>query len=66
MNSESENSIYNYNMIFNKVNNVNSDEDIDLNTNIISDINLQNFDMKRYEYYTNLIYIYKISCLQKI
>ena len=59
MNSESENSIYNYNMIFNKVNNVNSDEDIDLNTNIISDINLQNFDMKRYEYYTNLIYIYK-------
>ena len=40
MNSESENSIYNYNMIFNKVNNVNSDEDIDLNTNIISKFNL--------------------------
>ena len=59
MNSENENSIYNYNMMFNKVNNVNSDEDIDFNTNIISDINLQNFDMKRYEYYTNLIYIYK-------
>ena len=59
MNSENENSIYNYNLMFNKVNNVNSDEDIDFNTNIISDINLQNFDMKRYEYYTNLIYIYK-------
>jgi len=61
MNSENENekSIYNYNMIFNKVNNVNSEEDTDFNTNIISDINLQNFDVKRYEYYTNLIYIYK-------
>jgi hypothetical protein len=59
MNSENENSIYNYNMIFNKVNNVNSDEDTDFNTNLISDINLQNFDIKRYEYYTNLIYIYK-------
>jgi len=57
--SENENSIYNYNMIFNKVNNVNSDEDLDFNTNLISDINLQNFDMKRYEYYTNLLYIYK-------
>ena len=59
MNSENEKSIYNYNMIFNKVNNVNSEEDTDFNTNIISDINLQNFDVKRYEYYTNLIYIYK-------
>ena len=56
MNSENEKSIYNYNMIFN---NVNSEEDTDFNTNIISDINLQNFDVKRYEYYTNLIYIYK-------
>jgi len=59
MNSESENSIYNYNMIFNKVNNVNNEDDNDFNTNVISDINLQNFDIKRYEYYTNLVYIYK-------
>jgi hypothetical protein len=63
MNSENENenekSIYNYNMIFNKVNNVNSEEDTEFDTNIISDINLQNFDVKRYEYYKNLIYIYK-------
>ena len=59
MNSESENSIYNYNMIFNKVSNVNNEDDNDFNTNVISDINLQNFDIKRYEYYTNLVYIYK-------
>jgi len=59
MNSESENSIYNYNMIFNKISNVNNEDDNDFNTNVISDINLQNFDIKRYEYYTNLVYIYK-------
>jgi uncharacterized small protein (DUF1192 family) len=53
---ENEKSIYNYNMIFNRINNY--DEDIKFNTNLISDIDLQNFDPKRYEYYTNLLYIY--------
>ena len=53
---ENEKSIYNYNMIFNRINNY--DEDIKFNTNLISDIDLQNFDPERYEYYTNLLYIY--------
>jgi len=53
---ETEKSIYDYNMIFNRINNY--DEDIKFNTNIISDIDLQNLDPERYEYYTNLLYIY--------
>jgi hypothetical protein len=58
MYEENEKSIFNYNMLFNKINSDNLDENIDYNTNLISDINLQNFDIKRYEYYTNLLYIY--------
>ena len=58
MYEENEKSIFNYNMLFNKINSDNLDEKIDYNTNLISDINLQNFDIKRYEYYTNLLYIY--------
>ena len=53
---ENEKSIYNYNMIFNRINNY--EEDIKFNTDLISDIDLQNFDPERYEYYTNLLYIY--------
>jgi hypothetical protein len=53
---ETEKSIYDYNMIFNRINNY--DEDIKFNTDIISDIDLQNLDPERYEYYTNLLYIY--------
>ena len=53
---ENEKSIYNYNMIFNRINNY--EEDIKFNTDLINDIDLQNFDPKRYEYYTNLLYIY--------
>jgi hypothetical protein len=48
---ENEKSIYNYNMIFNRINNY--EEDIKFNTDLISDIDLQNFDPERYEYYTN-------------
>jgi hypothetical protein len=55
---EKDKSIYNYNMIFNKIGTNNSEEDIKLNTNLISDIDLRNFDPKRYEYYTNLLKIY--------
>ena len=70
-NGEDTNSIYDYSMIFNNINkvnelnevkddnNVNGDKDNKLyNTNLISDLDLQNFDPKRYEYYTNLVYIY--------
>ena len=53
---ENEKSIYNYNMIFNRINNY--DDDTKINTDLINDIDLQNFDPKRYEYYTNLLYIY--------
>jgi len=53
---ENEKSIYNYNMIFNRINNY--EEDTKINTDLINDIDLQNFDPKRYEYYTNLLYIY--------
>ena len=70
-NGKDTNSIYDYSMIFNNINkvnelnevkddnNVNGDKDNKLyNTNLISDLDLQNFDPKRYEYYTNLVYIY--------
>jgi hypothetical protein len=67
-NGKDTNSIYDYSMIFNNINkvaeikddnNVNNDKDNNLyNTNLISDLDLQNFDPKRYEYYTNLVYIY--------
>ena len=53
---ENDKSIYNYNMIFNRINNY--DDDTKINTDLINDIDLQNFDPKRYEYYTNLLYIY--------
>ena len=49
---ENEKSIYNYNMIFNRINNY--DDDTKINTDLINDIDLQNFDPKRYEYYTIL------------
>ena len=55
---EKDKSIYNYNMIFNKIGNNNSDEDTKFNTDLISDLDLRNFDPKRYEYYTNLLKIY--------
>jgi hypothetical protein len=55
---EKDKSIYNYNMIFNKIGTNNNEEDIKLNTNLISDIDLRNFDPRRYEYYTNLLKIY--------
>ena len=55
---EKDKSIYNYNMIFNKIGNDNSEEDIKFNTDLISDLDLRNFDPKRYEYYTNLLKIY--------
>jgi hypothetical protein len=55
---EKDKSIYNYNMIFNKIGTNNNEEDIKLNTNLISDIDLRNFDQRRYEYYTNLLKIY--------
>ena len=59
-NGKDTNSIYDYSMIFNNINkvaeikddnNVNNDKDNNLyNTNLISDLDLQNFDPKRYEY----------------
>ena len=52
-----ENSIYDYNMIFNRIGN-NSDDDTKFNTDIINDIDLRNFDSRRYQYYTNLLKIY--------
>jgi len=55
---EKDKSIYNYNMIFNKIGNNNSEEDNKFNTDLISDLDLQNFDPRRYEYYTNLLKIY--------
>jgi len=46
-------------MLFNSISNSNnSDEDANFNTNIISDFDLQNFDPKRYEYYTNLLKVF--------
>ena len=61
-------STYDFSMIFNNINkvsevkdenNVNNSQDNLYNTNLISELDLQNFDPKRYEYYTNLIYIYR-------
>jgi hypothetical protein len=53
------NSLYNYNMMFNKIGNYNKNNDnINIDTNYINDIDLRNFNPKRYEYYTNLIKIY--------
>ena len=61
-------STYDFSMIFNNINkvsevkdenNVNNSEDNLYNTNLISELDLQNFDPKRYEYYTNLVYIYR-------
>ena len=52
-----ENSIYDYNMIFNRIGN-NSEDDTKFNTDIINDIDLRNFDSRRYQYYTNLLKIY--------
>ena len=51
-------SIYNYNMLFNKIGNDNREEDIEFDIDLISDIDLRNFDPKRYEYYTSLLKIY--------
>jgi hypothetical protein len=53
------NSTYKYNMLFNTIpENNDADDDAKFNTNLISDIDLQNFDPKRHEYYTNLLNIY--------
>lgn len=53
------NSTYKYNMLFNTIpENNEADDDAKFNTNLISDIDLQNFDPKRHEYYTNLLNIY--------
>jgi hypothetical protein len=61
-------STYDFSMIFNNINkvseikdenNVDNSEDNLYNTNLISELDLQNFDPKRYEYYTNLVYIYR-------
>ena len=49
-----ENSIYDYNMIFNRIGN-NSEDDTKFNTDIINDIDLRNFDSRRYQYYTNYL-----------
>lgn len=58
-NEEALKSNYKYNMLFNSISNSNnSDEDANFNTNIISDFDLQNFDPKRYEYYTNLLKVF--------
>ena len=59
-NKENEASLYNYNMMFNKIGTYNKDNDkINIDTNFINDIDLRNFNPKRYEYYTNLIKILK-------
>ena len=58
-NEEALNSIYKYNMLFNNIsNNNNTDEDAKFNTNLISDFDLENFDPKRYEYYTGLLKVF--------
>jgi hypothetical protein len=58
-NKDKEASIYNYNMMFNKIGSYNKNNDnINIDTNFINDIDLRNFNPKRYEYYTNLIKIY--------
>lgn len=58
-NKDTELSLYNYNMMFNKIGSYNkNDDNINIDTNFINDIDLRNFNPKRYEYYTNLIKIY--------
>ena len=56
MNKEALKSIYAYNMLFNNVSgNDTTDNNVKLNTNLISDFDLQNFSPKRFEYYTTLL-----------
>ena len=55
MNKEALKSIYAYNMLFNNSSGSNADGDIKLNTHLISDFDLQNFNPKRFEYYTTLL-----------
>lgn len=60
MNNEALKSIYAYNMLFNNTSigtNADGDKDgnVKLNTDLISDFDLQNFDPKRFEYYTTLL-----------
>jgi hypothetical protein len=55
MNKEALKSIYAYNMLFNTSSSTNADEDVKFNTDLISDFDLQNFDAKRFEYYTTLL-----------
>ena len=56
MNKEALKSIYAYNMLFNTSSGTNNvDEDVKFNTDLISDFDLQNFDAKRFEYYTTLL-----------
>jgi len=58
-NEEALKSIYKYNMLFNNIsNNNNTEEDAKYNTNLISDFDLENFDPKRYEYYTGLLKVF--------
>ena len=54
MNKEALQSIYAYNMLFNTSSD-NVGENVKLNTDLISDFDLQNFDAKRFEYYTTLL-----------
>ena len=52
-------SLYNYNMMFNKIGSYNKDNDkINIDTNFVNDIDLRNFNPKQYEYYKKLIKIY--------
>jgi hypothetical protein len=56
MNKEALKSIYAYNMLFNNSSgSINTDGDVKLNTHLISDFDLQNFNPKRFEYYTTLL-----------
>jgi hypothetical protein len=56
MNKEALKSIYTYNTLFNNSSgSINTDGDIKLNTHLISDFDLQNFNPKRFEYYTTLL-----------
>ena len=58
-NKDTKASLYNYNMMFNRIGSYNKDNDkINIDTNFVNDIDLRNFNPKRYEYYTNLIKIY--------
>ena len=58
-NKDTKASLYNYNMMFNRIGSYNKDNDnINIDTKFVNDIDLRNFNPKRYEYYTNLIKIY--------